>query len=432
MKTIIENVHIVTMDEKENEFKSGLIAILNDEIVYVGDKKAFNAIEAFKDASYIDGNRMIALPGFINAHTHTAMSLFRSYADDMPLWEWLTERIWPLEELLHPEDAYWLSLLSIAEMISSGTTTFSDMYMFMEHTMRAVKDSGIRGVLARGIQGTDENTPLRFQETKDLIKHHKKDDGRITVMIGPHAIYTCDRDVLRECRDLALKTGLGIHIHLAETSKEVKDCMDDYNYTPVELLEDIGLFDASVTAAHCVHLTDRDMEILRRYNVKVVHCPVSNMKLASGFAPIDKLMDKGICVSLGTDGAASNNNSSIFKEMSAAALIIKGHTGNPTAVPAKSALKMASINGAKALLLDKEIGSIEAGKKADIILIDTGKPHYHPHADIASNLVYGGYSADVDTVIINGHILYKNRQFTCLDLEKVYYMANKIKDRISN
>ena len=410
MKTVIKNIQVVTMDSHSSIFKNGAIVIDDDKIVFAGNESDLTD-ELTADAKVIDGKGMTALPGFINAHTHSAMSVFRGFGNDLPLMDWL-HRIWPLEDQLKPEEVYWLSLLSIAEMIASGTTTFCDMYMFMDHTMQAVIDSGVKAVLSRGLQGYDDFTPKRIDETLYLIKHHGSAKGRIRAMVAPHAIYTCSPEFIKEWRDMAAENNVGIHIHLSETIKEVEDSLEKYKKTPPALLEEIGLLDVPVAAAHCVHLTDEDVSILSRYNVSVLHCPISNMKLASGFADTDRMLKNGICVALGTDGAASNNNLSIFKEMNMAALMIKGYKMDATAVNANTALQMATINGARALLIDNETGSLEAGKKADIILIDMDKPHYYPGSDIITDLVYSGHSSDVDTVFVNGEVLYKNREYT--------------------
>ena len=453
MKKRIEHVDILTMDEQNHYYKDGVILTEGDTIKYVGPGQG-GSPETFgpgqrlpgncgtdacrpdrlekewNGAEILDGKGMLALPGFVNAHCHVAMTLFRGYADNLPLWEWLSQKIWPLEDKLKPDDAYWLSLLGAAEMISAGVTTFSDMYMFMSETARAVSDCGMRAVLGRGLTGPDRNTELRHKEVEDLFQWQKGAQGRIRMMVAPHAVYTCTPDYLKTCRQLAEKYGVGIHIHVSETDKEVADCVREYGKTPVRHLYDLGILELPVTAAHCVHLTHEDMDLLEKQHVKAVHCPSSNMKLASGFAPVDELLERGICVALGTDGAASNNNLSVWKEMSLAALIAKGHTGNAKALPAQTAVEMATIQGAKALMLQDEIGSLEPGKKADIQLIDLKQPHYLPKQDPTVHLVYSGCSGDVNTVILNGQTVMKERNLTTIDLDKVYGEVEKIAGRI--
>jgi len=410
-------------------YPDGCIAVEDDTIVYIGDEQQLPP--DFVPNKVLDGKGMLALPGFINAHTHSAMSLFRSYANDTPLMEWLTQKIWPLEDKMNSEDAYWLSMLSIAEMLLSGVTTFVDMYMFMDQTAKAVAHSGIRAVLARGLQGTDDRSEQRIVENRRLWEEwHGHAEGRIRVMIGPHAVYTCNADYLRKCMELAEDLGVGIHTHLAETRTEVDDTLQQYGKTPVEFLYEIGLFKHRVLAAHCVHLTRHDMDILKENNVQVVHCPVSNLKLGSGIARVTMLIDKGINVALGTDSAASNNSLSIMREMTFAALLGKGINEDPAVIPAKQVLKMATCCGAKAVGWDDCIGSLEVGKRADIVLVRCDAPYYYPTADAVTHLVYSGRDADVDTVIINGNIVMEGRQLTTIDLQQVYYEVERIRRRV--
>jgi 5-methylthioadenosine/S-adenosylhomocysteine deaminase len=432
MKTLILNIDLVTMDADNRRYENGAILYNGDTIEYAG---AFSGLADsvkvdLNNVKVIDGKGMLALPGFINAHTHIVMTAFRGFADNMPLWEWLSEKIWPMEDKLTSEDAYWLSLLGAAEMISAGITTFSDMYMFTSDIARAASDSGMRAVISRGLTEPDDQVQQRLNDIEELSKWQNGAEGRITMMIGPHAVYTCTPEFLTSCRQLAEKYGTGIHIHLAETEKEVKDCINEYGNTPVEHLYKLGFFDLPVTAAHCVHVTENDMDLMAKYHVKAVHCPSSNMKLASGFAPVDQMLNRGISVSLGTDGAASNNNLSIMKEMSLAALIAKGYTGNPKALPAHTAVEMATKKGAEAVMLSEKIGSLEAGKKADIQLINTNSPHFYPGEDPLVHLVYSGYSSDVDTVIIDGKIVLQGRELTTIDLTRVYQEVERIVKRI--
>jgi len=429
MKFLIKNVYVVTMDEQDNRYPNGCIAIEGDSITYVGD--AEHLPEGFVPDEVIDGCGMLALPGFVNAHTHSAMSLFRGYANDISLMDWLAKKIWPLEDRLQPDDAYWLSMLSIAEMLMSGVTVFTDMYMFMDQTAKAVEHSGIRAVLARGLQGPDARSEQRLMENRRLWEEwHGGAEGRIRVMVGPHAIYTCDGHYLKRCMDLAERLDVGLHIHLAETRTEVEEALRKYGKTPVEYLESLGFFKLPVLAAHCVYLTQHDMDILKEYDVQVAHCPVSNLKLGSGIAQIPQLLERGINVGLGTDSAASNNSLSIMREMAFAALLGKGINEDPTVIPAIQALKMATIYGAKAIGWGQEIGSLESDKKADIVLVRCDAPHYHPADDPVTHLVYSGRDTDVNTVIVNGKVLMRERQLATVDLERVYYQVERIKHRV--
>ncbi|MGB4639147.1 MAG: amidohydrolase [Caldicoprobacterales bacterium] len=433
MRTLIKNIDILTMDENNTQYKKGCILIEDDRIAFVGHETELKKV-AEKGTKYDrveDGKGKLALPGFVNTHTHIAMTLFRGYANDLPLMEWLSRKIWPMEDKLVEEDIYWLSLLAIAEMIRGGVTTFADMYMFMEETALAVQHSGVRGVLARGLQEPDANSQKRLEENKRLWENwHGRADGRIQVMVGPHAIYTCDPSYLVKAMELAGELGVGIHIHLSETRQEVDNCIKELGKTPVRHLYELGLLDGHVLAAHCVHLSSDDMDILKEKDVKVAHCPSSNLKLGSGIAPVQDMIDKGITVSLGTDGAASNNNLSIMKEMALAALISKGVREEPTLIPATTALEMATVNGAKALGLDGDIGSLSPGNKADIILLDVNGPHYYPQVHWESHLVYSGYTSDVYSVWVNGKKLMEDRKLFTVDLDKVYSEVNKIYKRI--
>ncbi len=426
---LIKNVHILTVDNDYTQYRDGCIAVDGDTIVYIGDTQEGESL--YEGDRVIEGKKHVALPGFINTHIHSAMVLFRGYANDLPLWEWLSEKMWPLEDKIKANDAYWLSLLAMAEMIKSGTTTFSDMYMFMEETARGVDEVGLRAVLARGLQGPDEASDMRLKENRLLFdRWNGSAGGRIRVMVGPHAIYTCSHDYLRKCIDLAGELGTGIHIHISETEGEVKESIEKYGKPPIEYLEELGLFKLPTLAAHCVHIRDYEMDILKDSNVSIAHCPYSNLKLASGFMPAGKLMEKGINVALGTDGASSNNNLSIMKEMQLASILGKAVAKDAQVLSAKEAVNMATRNGAKALVWDDEIGSLEVGKKADIILLDIDKPHYRPLDDITALLVYSGYSSDVDTVIVDGNILMDGGVLRTIDLDRVYYEVDSIKTRI--
>lgn len=422
-KLRIKNCAIVTMNEKEEQYPVGEITAENDKITYVGQVR-----ENIKDSEFskvIEAGGMLCLPGFINTHTHAAMTLFRGFADDLPLMTWLETKIWPLEEGLHDEDVYWGTLLAVLEMIKSGTTTFNDMYFFMDAAAEAVKESGIRGVLSRGLTGLEqEKGEIGLKETEELISRwHNTCEGRIKVMFGPHAPYTCPPDYLKNVMLKVTEHKLPVHIHLAETKVEVEQCKEIYKMTPVELMDSIGVFDFPTIAAHCVHLTQKDIEIMSDKGVKAAHNPGSNLKLASGFAPVKEMLEAGVTVSLGTDGAASNNNLDMLEEIRLAALIHKAVNEDPTVIPDYTALKMGTVFGADSLFMEKEIGMLKEGYKADLIVLDIDKPHFCPLLDPVANLVYSALSSDVETVIINGKIIMENRELTGLDEEKIMYNA---------
>ncbi|MBU5313935.1 amidohydrolase [Tissierella carlieri] len=420
MSILIKNIKLVPMDGKNELIESTNIYIVDNKIMHIGEIREDLHVEKI-----IDGNNKIAMPGLINAHTHIGMSLLRNFADDLPLHDWLTKKIWPTEAKLNADDIYWGSLLSMVEMIQGGTTAFCDMYFFMDEVGKGLEESGMRGVLTRGLI-EDDQAQIKLNETRELFKNwHSRGNGRIKVMVAPHAPYTCSPDFLKESFKLAKELNTGIHIHLSETKKEVDDSFKLYGKSPIKHVYDLGLLDTHTIAAHCVHVDDNDIEIMREKNVYPVNNPGSNLKLASGFAPVDKMLKRGISVALGTDGSSSNNNLNMFEEINLAAIINKAVNLDAVSVPAISALEMATINGAKALNWDKEIGSIELGKKADLILIDIDKPHLYPHHNIISSLAYSVQASDVDTVIVDGKIIMENRQIKTLDVEKIKSIAEE-------
>jgi len=421
MKILIKNTTLLTMNKSNELVKYCDIAIENDSIKHIGDIP-----NDFVPDTVINGENKLTMPGLINSHTHIAMSLFRNYADDLPFWPWLTEKIWPLEEKLTSDSVYWGSMLSIVELIQSGVTCFSDMYFFMDDVAKAVEEVGIRAVLSRGVADINGDGEAKLVETKDFYNRWiSKADGRITIMVAPHAPYTCSPDYIKKTIALAKELNIGIHIHLSETLKEVEDSYKEHDKSPIKHVSDLGLFDVNTTAAHCVHLSDEDIEILSTKGVNVINNPGSNLKLGNGFAQVDKLISKGVNVALGTDGSASNNNLNMFEEINLAAIVNKAVNLDSTSVPAIKAIEMATKNGAKALNLNS-IGSIEIGKKADVILIDMKKPHYYPRHNEVSALAYSAQASDVETVIINGKIIMDNYKIKTVDLEKIYYNIDRV------
>jgi len=415
----IKNVDIVTIDEENRVIEKSNIYIEDGMITHMGDE-----IVGLEVEDTIDASNMAALPGLVNAHTHMGMSLLRNYADDLPLHQWLTEKIWPVEANLNSEDIYWGSLLSMVEMIQTGTTTFCDMYFFMEEVGRGAQESGIRAMLTRGIV-EDKNDPDRkLNESRDLFnRYHKTSNDRIRVMIAPHAPYTCSPEFLVKAKDLADELGTGINIHLSETKREVQESYEMHGKSPIRHVYDLGVFDVHTLAAHCVHVDRNDIELMAEKGVHPVNNPGSNLKLASGFAPVQAMLERGLSVSLGTDGASSNNNLNMFKELNLAALVNKAVDQDALSVKASDALRMATINGARGLQWDREIGSLEVGKRADIILVDLDKPHLTPRHNLVSSLAYSTYGSDVDTVIVDGKLLMQKGEMKTVDLEKVKYMA---------
>lgn len=428
MRILLHNASIIPMDGGTQIIEKGYIIIENGFIKEMGNGET----DAVGYDKVIAGENKLVLPGFINTHTHAAMTLLRGYADDLPLKEWLETKIWPLEDKLTPEDIYWGTMLAITEMVKSGTTTFADMYFAMDEVAQAVDKTGIRACLSRGMVGVGPQAEQAIVDSKELTrKWHNRGDGRIITMLGPHAPYTCPPDYLARVADLAADLGIGVHIHLAETQGEVKDIVRQYGKTPVQLLKDTGLFKNHVLAAHCVHLTAEDIALLAESSVAVAHNPESNMKLASGIAPVPEMLAAGLTVALGTDGASSNNDLDMMQEMRTCALLHKVNSMDPTVLPAYKTLEMATVNGAQALGLENRIGILQPGYLADMIVIDLNTAHHIPRYDVTANLVYSGQANDVETVIINGRVIMENRRILTLNEEEVLTQAKKIAARLT-
>jgi len=412
------------MNGKE-PIKKGTILIENGKIVHVGNR---SSTQSFKAERTINAEGMVAMPGMINCHTHLAMTLLRGVAEDQELSKWLKETVWPLEAKLKAEDVYHGALLGCLEMIKSGTTCFADMYFHEDAVARAVKEAGLRAVLAQGIIEGEEKSrgeKMLGEAVEFARKYQGYANGRVQVRLGPHAVYTCSPELLAEARNAASKLGIGLHIHLAE-SKEMKEWVKaNYGSTEVDLLNRTGFLGPDVLAAHCVHLSKREIRLLAKRGVKVSHNPVANMKLAQGAARVKELIDAGVKVGIGTDGPASNNSLDMFESVKTAALLQKFAYRDPTVLPARKALRMATVEAAEVLSLERLVGSIEAGKRADIILVDFRKPHLTPTHDFYANLVYSARGSDVDTVIVDGKVLMENREVKTLDEEEVIEKAAK-------
>lgn len=413
MQTVFQNTRYVDVTRGE-------VIEHKDIAVKDGKIQAIEGSYTLKGEQVIDGSDLLLVPGFINAHTHLGMSYFRNYADDMDLNTWLTTAIWPLEAHLTRDDIYWASLLSMAEGILSGTTTFCDMYYEMDRVADAALAIGMRGLLTRGLTDIDGKGEEKLEEVEALYRsYHGKGEGMIGVAPAPHAIYTCSGDYIRSIIDLAQGMDGMIHIHVSETEKEVKDSVDNYGKTPVNYLSDLGLNEVHTLAAHCVHMTEEEMDRVDPEKFFPVYNPSSNLKLASGFAPIDAFLKKGFSVALGTDGDSSNNNQNMLEEMHLASIVNKAVTMDPEAVSAKEVLRMATINGAKALGREKEIGSIEVGKRADIVCFNLESPSFTPRNDLISALCYSAQAEDVEHVVIDGKFVLKDRVLTHINLDEL-------------
>lgn len=387
-------------------------------------------IDESNASKIIDATGKIVIPGLINTHTHLSMTLFRGLADDLSLDSWLNDHIWPMEANLNGDFCYIGALLGAVELIKSGTTTFSDMYFYMEDVARAIDEAGIRAVLSYGMIDFDDEEKRKNEIKANLELFEACDgmaDGRIKVFFGPHSpYYTASEELLIKVRELADEYNMGIHIHVSETQKEIEDVSSQKGLRPFEYLDKIGFLGPDVVAAHSVWLSDNEIEIIKKNNVKISHNPCSNMKLASGVAPVSKLIENDICVSIGTDGASSNNNLDLIEELKTASLLQKVSTLDPKVLNSDEAIAMGTIKGAEALGLESEIGSIEVGKKADIVLIDTNSANMVPDSSsLSSNIIYSANGSNVDTTICDGKILMENKKLTILDEEEIYAKARK-------
>jgi len=424
---IIKGKYVLPVDNDMTIIKDGMIVIDKNNIIAVDKEKELHDKYAAKEM--IDAGNSIVMPGLINTHTHAAMACFRGLADDLPLNEWLEKHIWPAEaKYVNPDFVKKSSELACLEMIKSGITCFNDMYFFEEITAEVAQEAGIRIIMGEGIINFPTpscQTPNdAINSTLNLINKYKGNE-LITVAFTPHSVYTCDKNILIQVREQAEKYNIAIHIHISETKKEVEDYKQQHNKSPVEFLNEIGFLSDKVIVAHSVWLSENDLEIYKDKGVKVSHCPVSNMKLASGIAPVQDMLNKGIVVSIGTDGAASNNTLDLFSEMRACALLHKANKLNPTILNAQEVVRMATISGAKALGLNNKVGSLEVGKRADIITINLDKPHLTPIYNPYSHLVYCADGKDVENVVINGEVIMRNREVKTIDEERVLREARE-------
>lgn len=417
---LLLNGIVLTLDDRDSRFDPGAVAIRDGEITAIGPAGTLSG--SIKAARVLDVSGCVVLPGLINSHTHAAMTLFRGLADDLPLMEWLERHIFPAEQKLTEEWTYWGTLLACAEMISSGTTTFCDMYLFEHKVAEAAKAAGMRALVGEVLYdfpspnyGDPENG-LKF--TESLIDRWES-DPLVRIAVEPHALYTCSPDLLKGCHELALRRNVPLITHLSETSAEVEQILERYKRRPVEHLESLGILGPNLIADHCVVLDDRDMELLLERRVNVVHNPESNMKLASGIAPVPRLIELGINVALGTDGCASNNDLDLFGEMDTCAKLHKAAALDPTVLPAATVLEMATRNGARALGLSGKIGELAPGRLADIIVLDFNKPHLTPLYRPISHLVYAARGSDVRHTIINGRLVMEDRKLLTLDVDEV-------------
>lgn len=419
MSILIKNISYLDI-EKEKIIEHADIFIEASIIKKIGENLKVNADEI------LDGENKLLTPGFVNAHTHLGMSYFRNYADDLALMDWLQNEIWPVEAKLNAEDIYWSSMLSIIENIKSGVTTFCDMYYEMDRVGDAALESGIRGVLTRGMTDVDGKGEEKLQEFDALYNnYHNRSDGRIRVVPAPHAIYTCSTEFLKEISENAKKLYDNIiHIHLSETLTEVENSKKEYGMTPIEYVNSLGLLDSQIIAAHCVHITDEEIELVKNKKFYPVYNPSSNLKLASGFTPVDKMLKNNIKLAMGTDGDSSNNNQDFVEEMHIGGIVNKAVTMNEKAVPAIEILKMATVHGAEALGF-KKLGLIKEDYMADLTIFDLESNSFTPRNNLISALVYSVNSSDVESVICDGKFIMRDRRLVNADEKKIREIVNK-------
>ena len=416
---LVTNGTVITMEPDVPPIDDGALTIIGDKIAAVGTSKQFSNWNVSRT---IDARGGIIMPGLVNTHTHAAMTCFRGLADDLPLMTWLNDHVFPAESQLDHQKVYRGTLLACAEMIRGGTTCFCDMYLFEDAVALAASKAGVRAVVGEVLYDfpSPNYGPIEkgFAYTKMLIEKWQG-DPLITIAVEPHSPYLCAPDLLEKALAISQDQGIPLVMHVSETHSEVAEIKKRYGKTPVGFLADRDLLASNLVACHCVVLTREDIHLLNRHDVKVSHCPESNMKLASGIAPIPQLLSQGICVGLGTDGCASNNNLDLFSEMDTAAKLHKVNTLDPTVMDATTALRSCTLEGARALGLEDKIGTLEPDKHADVIILDTHKPHLTPMYNPISHLVYAAKGSDVSTSIINGVVVMEDGQLLSLELEKV-------------
>ncbi len=422
---LIKNGIIVTIDQESTIINDGTIAIKNQKIIKIGSS------EKMKDASAaieIDAKNCILMPGLVNTHTHLPMSLFRGLADDLELMTWLNDYIFKAEaKYINPENTRLGTLISCAEMLLSGTTTICDGYFHEDVVADVVNESGLKGILGQGVidfpaPGVPDPS-LKIQNAIDYVSMVKTKYSNILPSIFCHSPYTCSTETLIEAKKAADKAEVLFQIHVAETKSENLQIQQEYGKTPVKYLYDLGILDKNTLLVHCVWVNENDITLIKKSGAAISHCPESNMKLASGVATLKAFLKAGIRTGLGTDGSASNNNLDMFSEIDSAAKLHKVHNLDPSVADALTILKMATIDGARALGLDSKTGSLEVGKKADIIIIDTNKPHLVPMYNPVSHIVYSAAGADVRDVIINGEQIVRSRKILTMDLDNILEQA---------
>lgn len=415
MKILIKNCNLISMNENREKIEYGLDIFINDDKIEKIDKNINPS--NLENTKIIDATNKFVLPGLINTHSHIGMSIFRESVDGYSTQEWLVKKIWPIEDNLTPDEIYLSSKLSCIEMLKTGTTTVNDQYFMPESVIKAVTETGIRAELTRVLM--DINMDKRFVEIENLIKEYTDKYPTLSINVGIHGLYTAGEECVKKAIELSKKYNLNIHMHYLENSQEIKDIYNKYNSTPPYKIIEDNFKDTNSIFAHCVKLEANDFEVFKKYNIKVAHCPISNLKLGCGIANIIKMIDNNIIVSLGTDGQGSGCNLDMFDTMKFTGLLQKGINENPTLLPAYEILKMATINGARTLNKENLIGSIKEGKLADLIILDLSDVITQPINDIFADIVYNAKGTNVITTIVNGNILMENRNLVNLNENEI-------------
>jgi 5-methylthioadenosine/S-adenosylhomocysteine deaminase len=430
---LFTNAYVVCMDDSFSRYENGGVAVSGNQITAVGDSEEL--IKDFQASEVIDCGGKVLMPGLVNSHTHVPMNLLRGLGDDLRLDVWLLGYIMPVErEFVSPEFVKLGTSLACAELIRSGVTSFADMYYFEDQVAEAAAEAGLRAVCSQTILKFPSPDAASYEESlaasEKMIKKWK-DHSLITPAIAPHAPYTSTVDIMESAAAMAQKYDVPLHIHIAETAQEVKDSLDTHDMPVVPYVEQFGVFNSKVIAAHCVHIDEREMHTLNKYGVGVAHNPTSNLKLSSGIAPVNRMLEQGLNVGIGTDGVSSNNDLDMFEEMRLAALLAKGSSGDPTVVPARTAIAMATCMGAKAIHLGDQTGSISEGKKADLILVDLQTLHNSPQyrndpEGVYAQLVYATKSTDVTDVMVDGKWLMRSKELLTIDLDELLPRAQAL------
>ena len=430
MKRLLKGADILVWEKDAFVcLKNGYLGIDGDTIDYLDTEPPREAYDEVRDMT-----GKLLLPGLVNGHTHTGMSLLRGLGSDLPLKEWLFDTVFPVEDRLTDEDLRIGMELSLLEMIASGTTAFTDMYMGAGYCAPAILASGVKANLCRPLQSFDpDEEPMTCRRMREMLALYDRwngaGNGRIVVDFSVHAEYTCTERMVRAAAEEAQKRGAGMHVHLSETEAEQENCLEKYGLTPAQWFDKLGAFGGRAYAAHGVWLTESDRALLKERGVTVVHCPESNLKLGSGVADVPAMLAEGMIVALGTDGAASNNNLNLFEEMHLAALLHKGVRRDSTVLPLAQVLKMATVNGAR-LQGRTDTGTLAVGSKADVIAVDMDRPHLVPCSDPLSNLLYSAQAADVCLTMADGRILYENGEYLTLDRDRILREARQAARRL--